>query len=95
MIVTRPRDRAGKLSAMLRARGAEVVELPCISTRRIEAKLPDFSKYGWLGFTSITGVEALFELLAENGRDVRSLGAAKIAAIGPATARARTISSSE
>ena len=88
VIVTRPRERAGKLSAMLRARGAEVVELPCISTRRIEAELPDFSKYGWLGFTSMTGVEALFELLAEKGRDVRSLGAAKIAAIGPATARA-------
>ncbi|MCF0247103.1 MAG: uroporphyrinogen-III C-methyltransferase, partial [Synergistes sp.] len=35
VIVTRPRERAGKLSAMLRARGAEVVELPCIATRRI------------------------------------------------------------
>ena len=88
VIVTRPRDRAGRLSAMLRARGAEVVELPCISTRRIEAELPDFSKYGWLGFTSVTGVEALFALLAEKGRDIRDIGAAKIAAIGPATAGA-------
>ena len=73
---------------MLRERGAEVVELPSISTRRISAELPDFAKYGWLGFTSMTGVEALFALLAETGRDVRSLGAAKIAAIGPATAKA-------
>ncbi|MDO5116428.1 MAG: uroporphyrinogen-III C-methyltransferase [Synergistaceae bacterium] len=88
IIVTRPRERSGRLSAMLRARGAEVVELPCISTRRIRAGLPDFSEYGWLGFTSVTGVEAFFELLAENGRDIRSVGAAKIAAIGPATAGA-------
>lgn len=88
IIVTRPRERAGKLSAMLRARGAEVVEAPCIATRRIKADLPDLSKYGWLGFTSVTGVEAFFALLAENGRDIRSAGAAKIAAIGPATAAA-------
>ena len=88
IIVTRPRERAGRLAAMLRERGAEVVELPSISTRRICAEPPDFSKYGWLGFTSMTGVEALFALLAERGRDVRSLGAAKIAAIGPATAKA-------
>ena len=88
IIVTRPRERAGKLSAMLRARGAEVVEIPCIATRRIEAGLPDLSKYGWLGFTSVTGVEAFFALLAESNRDIRSTGAAKIAAIGPATAAA-------
>ncbi|WP_352402125.1 uroporphyrinogen-III C-methyltransferase [Synergistes jonesii] len=88
VVVTRPRGRGGRLSAMLRARGAEVVELPCISTRRIEAELPEFARYGWLCFTSATGVEALFALLAEEGRDVRSIGAAKIAAIGPATAKA-------
>lgn len=88
IIVTRPRERAGKLSAMLRARGAEVVEVPCIDTRRIETALPDLSKYGWLGFTSVTGVEAFFALLAKEARDIRSACAAKIAAIGPATAAA-------
>ena len=36
----------------------------------------------------MTGVEALFALLAEKGRDIRDIGAAKIAAIGPATAGA-------
>lgn len=88
VIVTRPRARAGRLSAMLRARGAEVVEIPCIATHRIKAQLPDFTKFSWIAFTSITGVEALFADLADDGRDVRSLGAAKIAAIGPSTSKA-------
>ncbi|MEG2185057.1 MAG: uroporphyrinogen-III C-methyltransferase [Cloacibacillus sp.] len=88
VIVTRPRERAGRLSAMLRQRGAEVIEMPCISTRRIPASLPQLRDFAWLGFTSVTGAEAFFELLAEEGRDIRSIGCAKIAAIGPATAKA-------
>lgn len=58
IIVTRPRIRAGKLSHMLRMRGAEVIEMPCISTRRIASPLPDMSGAAWLGFTSATGAEA-------------------------------------
>lgn len=88
VIVTRPRGRAGQLSAMLRDRGAEVVELPCIAVRRIEAKLPDLSSFDWLGFTSVTGVEAFFKQLCADKRDIRTIGSAKLAAIGPATAKA-------
>ena len=88
VIVTRPRERAGRLSSLLRSRGAEVVELPCIKTRRIEAALPPLSDFDWLGFTSITGVEAFFAQLADEGRDIREAAGAKTAAIGPATAEA-------
>ena len=84
--VTRPKVRAGKLSRMLRDLGAEVLELPCIETEIIyDAELPDFKNYNWLAFTSITGVEALFNLLAESARDIRELINIKIAAIGKAT----------
>ena len=38
--------------------------------------------------SSATGVESFFELLAKEGRDVREIGNAKIAAIGGATAEA-------
>ncbi|MBQ8692745.1 MAG: uroporphyrinogen-III C-methyltransferase [Synergistaceae bacterium] len=87
--VTRPKKRAGKLSRMLRDLGAEVLELPCIETEILhDAKLPDFNNYNWLAFTSVTGVEALFALLAESSRDIRELGNIKIAAIGKATADA-------
>lgn len=85
VVVTRPRGRAGKLSAKLRALGAEVVECPCISTRTLDIVLPPLGGYAWIGFTSATGVESFFELLAKEGRDVRELGSAKIAAIGKAT----------
>ena len=88
LIVTRPRGRAGKLSAKLRGLGAEVVECPCISTRTLDVKLPQLSGWSWIGFTSATGVEAFFELLAKEGRDVRETGGAKIAAIGKATMEA-------
>ncbi|MBQ9582667.1 MAG: uroporphyrinogen-III synthase, partial [Synergistaceae bacterium] len=84
--VTRPKVRAGKLSRMLRDLGAEVLELPCIETEIIhDAVLPEFNNYNWLAFTSITGVEALFNLLAESARDIRELINIKISAIGKAT----------
>ncbi|MBR1438476.1 MAG: uroporphyrinogen-III synthase, partial [Synergistaceae bacterium] len=87
IIVTRPEIRAGKLSLMLRDLGAEVVLLPTIKTRTLHGSLDgvNLNGYDWIGFTSVTGVEALMELLNETGRDVRELGSAKIAAIGSAT----------
>lgn len=88
ILVTRPSEKAGKLSGMLRDRGAEVIELPCIKTETIEAALPEKFEYGWIAFTSATGVGSFFELMRKAGRDVRSIGAAKLAAIGKATAAA-------
>ncbi len=89
VVVTRPKERAGRLSRMLRDRGAEVIEYPCIATQTLpDAVLPSFEGADWLGFTSITGVESFFELLKRGGRDVRELGGAKVAAIGPATREA-------
>ncbi len=87
IIITRPQGRAEKLSAMLRDMGAEVILMPTIKTSTIHGSLDgvDLSGYDWAGFTSVTGVETLFEILAETGRDIRELGRAKIAAIGPAT----------
>jgi len=88
VVVARPRERAGKLSKMLRDRGAEVVELPTISTLTLDVRLPLFAGCGWVCFTSVTGVESFFELLRKEAKDVRSLGAAKLAAVGPTTAKA-------
>ncbi len=76
---------------MLRDCGAEVLEIPCIETEIIkdnDLKNLNFNEYNWLGFTSITGVEALFNLLADYNRDIRELNGVKIAAIGKSTADA-------
>ena len=48
----------------------------------------NLSGYDWIGFTSVTGVESLFEILRENDRDIREIGNSKIAAVGEATKNA-------
>lgn len=92
VVVTRPRSRAGTLSERLRALGANVVEFPCIETRplrpcpELEAAVARMGRYEWLVFTSPAGVSTLMELLERTDRDVRTLGAVRLAAIGPGTA---------
>ena len=86
--VGRPKERAARLARMLRDVGAEVVELPCIATEGLPGPLPPIGGYAWAAFTSPTGAEALFASLARHGRDIRELGPARVAAIGPTTAEA-------
>ena len=94
VVVTRPRDRAGTLSARLRALGADVLEYPCIETKPLvpcpamTAALEDLSGYAWLVFTSPAGVAAFRDALRRMGKDARHLAGVKLAAIGPGTARA-------
>ena len=70
---------------MLRDVGAEVLEFPCIATETLPGPLPSFAEVEWLVFTSAAGVESFFELLGSEGRDVREIGGARVAAVGPAT----------
>ena len=88
IIITRPQGRGESLSEKLRDLGAEVIHLPTIRLLTLHGSLDgvNLSGWDWIGFTSVTGVNAFFELLNESGRDVRELGIAKIAAIGSATA---------
>ncbi|MBQ7665991.1 MAG: uroporphyrinogen-III C-methyltransferase, partial [Synergistaceae bacterium] len=76
IIITRPEGRAKELSRMLRDEGAEVIIMPTIKTSVIHHALENvsLSGYDWLGFTSVTGVNAFFELLCESGRDIREIG---------------------
>ncbi|MBR0278399.1 MAG: uroporphyrinogen-III synthase, partial [Synergistaceae bacterium] len=87
IIITRPEGRGDELALKLRDLGAEVIIMPTIRTKIIHGSLDDvnISGYDWIGFTSVTGVNALFELLSETGRDIREIGNAKISAIGQAT----------
>ncbi len=90
IIITRPEGRGEKLSFMLRNLGAEVIMMPVIKTDTIKKSLDDveISGYDWAGFTSVTGVNSLIEILRMTGRDIRELGNSKIAAIGSATKEA-------
>ena len=81
---------------MLRALGAEVVEVPAIeivppdSYDSLDAALSDLSQYSWLIVTSANAVGAVRARLAELRLETGHLTHLQIAAIGPATAQALT-----
>ena len=88
--VTRAREQASGLAARLRDLGAEVVETPVIRVVPLDPPIPDVSPtaYDLFCLTSPNGVRLFFDRLAAAGLDARALHGARVAAIGPATARA-------
>jgi uroporphyrinogen III methyltransferase / synthase len=86
--VTRARAQASELAQRLTRLGAQVVQAPVIRARTLPGPPLDPSPYDLVCLTSANGVEALFERLAAGARDARSLAGARVAAIGPGTARA-------
>jgi len=93
IVVTRTRKQAGALTSQLRGLGADVIELPTIriepptDLREFAELVQDAHMYDWIVFTSPNGVDAFFEIFFKLYNDAREIGAAKIAAIGPATAQ--------
>jgi uroporphyrinogen III methyltransferase / synthase len=93
IVVTRTRVQAGVLTDQLRGLGADVIELPTIriepptDLRAFAELVQDAHAYDWIVFTSPNGVNAFFELFYKLYDDAREIGAARIAAIGPATAQ--------
>jgi uroporphyrinogen III methyltransferase / synthase len=86
--VTRARAQASGLAARLRSLGAEVVEAPAIRILPLDGPAPDLSRYDLVCLTSPNGVRVLFDRLRSRGLDARALAGARVAAIGPGTARA-------
>ncbi len=92
IVVTRARAQAGPMCKRLAELGAEVIELPAIKGALPDNKedfvdaLLTLNAFDWLVFTSPNGVTSFFELFFRQFQDLRDLGGAKIAAVGPATA---------
>ena len=86
--VTRARAQASGLAARLAALGARVIEAPVIRIEPVAGPAPELERYDLVCLTSPNGVAALFERLHAAGRDARALAGARVAAIGPGTARA-------
>ncbi len=92
VVVTRTRRQAGELSRQLAELGADVYEIPTIRmeapTKRklMKELISDAHHYDWLVFTSPNGVDAFFEEFFQIYKDVRAIGGARIAVIGPGTA---------
>jgi uroporphyrinogen III methyltransferase / synthase len=92
--VTRARAQASGLARRLRELGASVIEAPVIRVQPVtDPAQPtiDPTPYDLVCLTSANGVDALFERLDDGVHprgDARALAHARIAAIGPGTARA-------
>ncbi|NUU59609.1 uroporphyrinogen-III C-methyltransferase [Paenibacillus agri] len=97
ILVTRSRSQASELVDRIEELGGEPYEFPVIETIMPEGDekkaiiaeaLSALEAYDWVFFTSVNGVEFFFRHLEELGADIRRLYRARIAAVGPATARA-------
>ena len=92
VLVPRAREQASVFSRLLTREGAEPVEVPTIEIQpvvdhaRLDHVLTSLSRYDWVVFASVNGVEITFQRLEQLGLDARAFGGAKVCAIGPATA---------
>ena len=92
IVVTRRTEQAGAFAQKLTELGADVLEVPTIKiTTPIEKDaivdcLLELNSYDWLVFTSANGVTAFFDIFFRRFQDLRDIGGARIAAVGPATA---------
>jgi len=91
VMVTRSSDQARILSAKLQNLGATTIEIPMIEvttpsdTGPIDRSIRDLTKYDWIIFTSVHGVEFFLQRMAVLHVPFSNLGSVKIATIGPAT----------
>ncbi len=94
VLVGRARRQASALSAELRRRGADVIEIPFIEIRKprsyglLDTTLRDLATYDWLILTSVNGVEAMWERIAKLRVSKAAFKHLRIGAIGPATRQA-------
>ena len=95
IITTRSRTQASNLAGQLSELGAEVIELPTIEIvpvteheSQLATEINNLDKYNWIVFTSPNGVDAFFDMVLSVKGDVRAIGNARIASIGPGTTAA-------
>jgi uroporphyrinogen-III synthase len=92
ILITRPRTQAADLCDKLAALGAVPIVFPTIEIAPLadpallDEAIRHLHHYQWIIFTSVNGVKAFWDRLNSVGADLAP--ARRIAAIGPATARA-------
>ena len=93
VLVPRARDQAGDFSSLLRARGAEPLEVPTIeirpvaSTAELDRAVTDLAagRFDWVVLTSVNGVAAVRARAEALGHGTAAVATARVAAVGPAT----------
>jgi uroporphyrinogen III methyltransferase/synthase len=94
VLVLRPSHQAQHLVEKFERLGAQVLSSPAFDISppetwsAVDAAIERLAEFAWIVFTSRNGVDFFLRRLKETGRDLRSLGSCKLAAIGPGTAAA-------
>jgi uroporphyrinogen-III synthase len=94
ILITRTRQQASELAARLEALGAEIFLIPTIelappsSFAALDAALARLLTFDWLLFTSANAVHVFGERAQQAGVEPAAPKPPRIAAIGPATAKA-------
>jgi len=94
VLVTRAEDQAQALGDLLAELGAAVFYQAAISIappsdwQAVDRAIDGVAAYHWLVFSSANGVRFFLDRLRDRNKDLRALGHAKLAAIGPGTAEA-------
>jgi len=93
VVVTRSAGQQGPLAERLRELGAEVVPFPTLDfapptdPSALASAVERLSTFDWVLLTSANGVDRVLDAVSAHGRDARAFGRARIACVGPATAR--------
>ncbi len=93
IVVTRTREQASELVALLEENGADCLEYPTLNMEPaldytiLDEALANIGDYKWLLFTSLNAVGWFFKQIYEQNMDARNLGGPKIAVVGRATAK--------
>lgn len=93
IVVTRAEEQASDLVAQLEELGTIPIVCPAITIvplndyTPLDTALTQLSEYDWLLFTSVNGVEVVFERMHKLGVDPNAMSF-KVGSIGPATADA-------
>lgn len=92
ILITRASPNASDFSARIHALGGEAIEFPTIETAPpssyeiLDRAIAEIGSFDWIIFSSANGVDHFVDRMRTNGRDLRDMGRAAIAAIGPVTA---------
>lgn len=87
------REDNGAVADILKSSGVDVIELPLIKVNlqaeadELKDVFAEMGHYDWLTFSSVNGVRGFFNEFLKSFDDIRSLGFARIACVGEATAR--------
>ena len=82
IVVTRPAGQESALVERLRALGHEVAHVPLVAIEPLGDDPIDVAGYDWVVLTSPNGAQRLLQAISAAGRDVRTLGGVRLAAIG-------------